>query len=260
MGSLQNVDQMKNQGEITEEVGNQFGPPESDVLHFLNGENEEDALVPYKRHLGAIAAISGSRSLTGSKSFASPSKKHLGSIAALSGRVAPGRKLELSFPSTVDMYKRHLASLMASSGAKPKSVTRSLKESPHQMDSPLDTYEMETPQMSYDMMNSRFNVVTPPASTVDSDFVPENIQLPQEIFMGYAREPSNSWSRNSFQPMNSPVIESESSFNEDGLNGELGLGENDDVGAYKSKRFLGKIQFTFSNNRVELPMKVIFHK
>lgn len=223
-----------------DEIGN---PSDTDAspsrVGAMSIENQNDGMM-YKRHMGAIAALSGSRQLTGSRSFISPSKKHIGSIASAAaqsmGRTPAGRKLELIFPSRVDLYKRHLGAVMALSGAKPRPLIRSLKEplSGYQMDSQAGAFELETPPMSF----AGLDVVGRNGVLSDADIrIPDEIQSAAGSLSDYADELS---SENEFQHMNNNEILDQNSPST-ALNGV-------DVGAYKSKRFLGKSFVLFLEN------------
>lgn len=228
-----------NLGEVMDEIGN---PSDTDTspsrLDAMSIENQNDRMM-YKRHMGAIAALSGSRQLTGSKSFTLPSKKHIGSIASAAaqsmGRTSAGRKLELVFPTKVELYKRHLGALMALSGTKPRPYRRSLKEplSGYQMDSQAGIFELETPPMSF----TGLDVVGRNGALSDADItIPDEIQSAAAAgsLSDYADELS---SENEFQHMNNNEI-LDQNLSSTALNG-------DDVGAYKSKRFLGKLFVLF---------------
>ncbi|CAL8110512.1 unnamed protein product [Orchesella dallaii] len=240
-------------GEVAEEIGNPAGAPEEDTSHFFASlENQDDDISAYKRHLGAIAALSGYRSSGGSKAFIPPSKKHLGSIAAQSVRPA-ARKYEYLTPSEREMYKRHLGSLMAISKSKLKPLTRSLKEpSDYRMDSLTDKGELETPTMNH-VMNSHpwLNY----GNTFDPDIISrEEIQLAPELFLDvYSHQPNlqnenlhfpsqleyaNDVSDNKLPSMHLPQLDE--SLNEELLDNDVEGTIGDDA-PIKSKRFLGPL-------------------
>lgn len=209
---VQAPDSLSSPGEVVDEIGN---------LIQSSGESSElpkaDAndLLMYKRHLGAIAALSGSRQLTGSKYFIPPSKKHLGSIAAAApqgmGRTPAGRKLEMALPMRMDTFKRHLGSLMALTGAKPKPLTRSLKES--------QEYQVNPQPDTYDPDPMSFTNIYGQGST---SYEPQPMSLLEKyenlLSSGKALSPKNSGDS------------LEESFGNDGL---------DEATTFKTKRFLG---------------------
>lgn len=231
-----------NFGEVVDEIGNPFS------FNGLSIENPSD-MMAYKRHMGAIAALSGSRQFSGGKSFVPPSKKHLGSIAAAAqpmGRTPAGRKLDLILPAKAELYKRHLGALMALSGTKQRPLTRSLKNlSGYQMDSQADTDDLGTPPMSF----TRGNIMGAGGHGMVSDpdiMNPDEIQSSAPVSLAeYVDELSSpSSSESGFQQMKNTEILNPS------------MGSEVDVGAYKSKRFLGKAKMSSGNKAIKLTSKV----